>query len=337
MKLPQQFLGIGGSENNYLRKVEILEGNVGYIQLSKIPALATAQQIVDAAFTLINNTDALILDVRSNRGGVGGFIPYFMSYLFPSDSMLLYRREMTAWDSISYHHTYKQLAGPRFDKPVFVLIDAGTGSAATNLAYTLQSFERATLVGENTGSGYRGAHSASPFALAGGFVGIVPIGRVVNAKTGTNWRAAGVNPDIESSSEEALIRAHIASLKELTDRTTTSETKQKLIEISESLKVQRNETSAAKNNEEYTALVGTYEGDRTIFVGENKNLYLQRKGGSPIQLVTVSENLFRMKLKNPDAANNLPNVRFLQENSTVMGIEFVFKNGSTQGPYKKEE
>ena len=40
----------------------------------------------------------------------------------------------------------------RMDKiPTYILIDQFTGSAAANLAYTMQSFNKAILVGENTG------------------------------------------------------------------------------------------------------------------------------------------------------------------------------------------
>ena len=95
-------------------------------------------------------------------------------------------------------------------KPVYVLIDEGTGSGAEEFAYDLQAMGRATLVGQTTSGaatpgGYR--------PLSGGFVAFIPMGIVSNMITGANWEGVGVPPDVEVPADEALPHAHRLALE----------------------------------------------------------------------------------------------------------------------------
>ncbi len=329
--------------NFFFRKAELLEGNIGYLKLDQIPALESSQPTLDAAMAFLSNSDAFILDLRGNRGGAGGFIPYFMSYFFPKKKKLLYKREMPApaWDSISYHYTHEQVNGKRMDNtPLYILTDQATGSAATNMAYTLQSFERATIIGENTGSGYRGAHSASLFPLYHGIVGLIPIGRVVNAKTNTNWRVAGVHPDIPANSKNALHIAHIKALEDLLTSGTDEAHQKTLKNIlkdkqEDNSKRDSSTTATGINLEKY---VGTYEGGRTIWV-EGDQLKFQRKGGSPLHLKWKEGHTYKIYLPSSGTTNpSLPSVRFHSEpNGLIESLTLEFEDGRAPlGPYKKE-
>ena len=335
----------GSSEkrNFFFRKAELLEGNIGYLQLEQIPALESSQPTLDAAMAFLSNSDAFILDLRGNRGGPGGFIPYFMSYFFPKDKTLLYKREMPApaWDSISYHYTHEHVNGKRMDKlPLYILTDQATGSAATNMAYTLQSFERATIIGENTGSGYRGAHSASLFPFDHGIVGLIPIGRVINAKTNTNWRAEGVHSDIPSSSAEALHVAHTKALEELL-KSETDEAYQTLLK--NILKEKKegdtsNNTSATTSGTDLEKYIGTYEGGRTVWI-EDDQLKYQREGGSPLDLNRTEAHTYKIHLPSNGTTNpSLPSVRFhFNPNGLVENLTLEFEDGrASLGPYTKE-
>ncbi|NNF33974.1 MAG: hypothetical protein HKN68_07690 [Saprospiraceae bacterium] len=329
-------------QNHFMTKAEVLEGNVGYLKIKQIPDLTVAKPTLDAAMKFLSNSDAFILDVRGNPDGVGGFIPYLMSYFFPVDSMLLYKREMTAWDTTSYHYTYKELPGPRLiNIPTYILIDQYTGSAATNLAYTMQCFEKAVLVGENTGSGYRGAHSASVFSLGHGYIALIPIGRVVNAVTNTNWREEGVNPDIYSKPMEALTITHqkaIESLIEGADDDAMKTELQNLLKDVQFKKTQENEEINTKDKLELEPYVGKYEGGRSIWI-EDGQLKYQREGGSPLDLKKREEHIYKIHLPSDGSTSyNLPSVRFdINPNGEIESMTLIFQDGrAPMGPYKKD-
>ena len=346
-ELSNHLTSIGGgtatsaSELNYhFRKVEVLDGNVGYMKLEQIPSLDEAKETLDAAMVFLSNSNAFILDLRGNQGGVGGFIPYLMSYFFPKKKMLLYKREMPApaWDSISYHYTHRDLPGKRLTEvPTFILTDEITGSAATNLAYTMQSFGRATIVGENTGSGYRGAHSASLFSLPHGLVGLIPIGRVVNARTNTNWRTDGVIPDIETSSARALDEAYKLALEALIQKEKDAGKKQVLVSIYEEQNKPPNGSGSAQSTIEFQKYTGSYEGGRKIWTEDEKLMYI-REGGSPLILKFQKQHLYKITLpSNARTTQPLPSVKFnLDKDGEVDNITLVFDNGmNTLGPFKK--
>ena len=323
-------------KNYYFKKLEIFDGNVGYLKLEKIPDIREARLTVDAAMAFLSNSDAVIMDLRGNAGGIGGFIPYLISYFFPQDSILLYTREMNAWDSVSYHYTYKDLPGKRLDdRPVYILIDAFTGSAATNMAYTLQSFDRAIIVGEKTGSGYRGAHSAGIFPLAHGITAAIPIGRVVNAKTKTNWRHEGVLPDVRSSSENALEVAHKLALNELIKTEENKEfveiQKKALKEIIANKRRDKSGNSTSAITAISKTYSGVYEGNRNVWIIENKLKY-QKQGGPPLTLKKKGKHLYEFSLPpNTVPASPLPDIRFnLDEQGTCTGITFIFESGEKE-------
>ncbi|MBO3697267.1 S41 family peptidase [Roseivirga sp. E12] len=320
-------------KNFFFTKLEVLNGNVGYLKIEQIPSLESGKPTVDAAMAFLQNTDALIIDLRSNPGGVGGFIPYLMSYFFPEEKELLYSREYMAWDSISHHHTHESLGSKRYlGKPVHLLINRYTGSAATNMAYTMKSFDKATLVGQNTGAGYRGAHSASIYPLADDFVGLVPIGRVVNAKTKTNWRANGVDPDIETPAEDALNVAYenlLQSLLGSIDDTKALDEIKKAIEELES-DSNKEENMASVDLSEYA---GSYEG--TTITWENGKLFTKRST-TPIKLEIVRKEgeLFKIILP-PNTRGNVPDLRFDRLNGVIVSLTTI-RNGQEERTEKRE-
>ena len=78
------------------------------------------------------------------------------------------------------------------EAPLYILVDSETFSAAEAVAYHLQSFGRAKVIGENTGGG---AHSGRRFKVNKYFELALPISYPINLRTGTNWEGKGVIPD----------------------------------------------------------------------------------------------------------------------------------------------
>ena len=71
-------------QNFNFTRVEILEGNVGYIELVKfkpVPDPAT-ERILNGAMDFLSNCDALIIDLRRNNGGNSKMLEMFSSYFF---------------------------------------------------------------------------------------------------------------------------------------------------------------------------------------------------------------------------------------------------------------
>jgi hypothetical protein len=50
--------------NGSIPKVEILDGNAGYMRVNGVPPVEVARDAVAAAFAFLHNTDALIIDDR---------------------------------------------------------------------------------------------------------------------------------------------------------------------------------------------------------------------------------------------------------------------------------
>jgi len=67
--LSQEILSQIRKQNGAIPKVEILDGNVGYMRVNGVPPLDLARSAVAAAFAFLHNTDALIIDNRGNGGG----------------------------------------------------------------------------------------------------------------------------------------------------------------------------------------------------------------------------------------------------------------------------
>jgi hypothetical protein len=199
--------------SNYgFRKVEMLPGGVGYVQLNQFVGFAGdgdgPKAAADAALTLLANADALIIDLRDNGGGSPAMVGYLVSAFTPKDAKIynvFHSREGTEDESPPVFY-----ANPRLDTPVYILTSGRTGSAAEALPYTLQAAKRATIVGEATGGA---ANPGGPAPLGDGYAIFISRGSPVNPITRSNWEGAGVQPDVKVPAAEALDAAQVLALE----------------------------------------------------------------------------------------------------------------------------
>ena len=203
--------------SNYgYRKVERLPGNVGYIEQNALHLVTMAAPTAMAAFNLIADTDALIIDLRANGGGDPRHVALICSWLLPEDPVHLnsfYSRED---EKIEQFWSWPWLPGKRYlDKPVWVLTSGKSFSGAEELAYNLKTLERATLVGETTGGG---AHPVTFYQINAHFEISIPFARAINPTTGTNWEGTGVTPHIAVLASEAFDTAYPLALQSVLDR-----------------------------------------------------------------------------------------------------------------------
>jgi hypothetical protein len=193
-------------EDGGIREVRILPGNIGYLALNWMaPQDEQGKKAIAAAFALLHDTDALIIDLRGNPGGMGG-AELFMSYLSegaPFVTSVAYWREGDQTRKQVFETTDLGALSYGNKKPVFVLISPRTFSAAEGLAYTIQSFKRGTVVGEASGGGANPTN-VGLLSLGYGFSADIPNGYVVNPVTKTNWEGTGVKPNVEIPADEAF-------------------------------------------------------------------------------------------------------------------------------------
>jgi hypothetical protein len=200
--------------NQGFERVEILPGNIGYVEVSSFMGSgeAAAQAAADA-MTVVADTAALIVDLRRNGGGSPHTVAMLSSYLFDQPTHLnsLYWRERDRTDEF---WTSKEVRGKRFGqgKPVYVLVSRQTFSGAEEFSYNLKALKRATLVGETTGGG---AHPGAVRRVHELFTVFVPTGRAINPVTRGNWEGTGVAPDVEVPAAQALQHARELALKAL--------------------------------------------------------------------------------------------------------------------------
>jgi hypothetical protein len=190
--------------NCRFEKVEILAKNIGYIKLNGFPDPEVCQATATAAMAKLNGVDALIFDLRDNRGGASSMVALIATYLFDRRTHLndFYDRGR---NSTEESWTLDPIPGNRLaDKPVYVLTSSTTFSAAEGFSYDLKMLKRATLVGETTSG--RG-HMGMGHRIDAHFTIRVPGIRVTNPISKTNWEGKGVEPDVKVKAADALATA----------------------------------------------------------------------------------------------------------------------------------
>ena len=189
------------ASNCGFEKVEHLVPNIGYLKIDEFDDPPVCAPIAAAAMGFVANSDALIIDVRDNRGGRGTGI---LSYLFAKPTHLM---DMFSRHDHAIHElwTSPNVAGRKFvGKPVFVLTSSRTFSDAEAFAYALKTLKRATLIGETTKGG---AHTMEIHRIDDHYAIHVPFGQFISPITHTDWEGTGVEPDIKVPAAQALDEA----------------------------------------------------------------------------------------------------------------------------------
>ncbi len=217
-------------EINYgFEKIERLQGNVGYIDLRGFTDPEKGLETVAAAMNFVNNTDALIFDLRQNGGGDAAMVALICSYLFGEKPVQLNSLYWRKGDRTEEYWTKASVAGKRYgDKDVYVLTSNKTFSAGEAFSYDLKNLKRATIVGEPTG---RGAHPGSVFRINDHFRVFIPTGRAISPITKTNWEGTGVEPDVKVPKELALKTAHALALNKIAEKTPDEQRKKMLRDL----------------------------------------------------------------------------------------------------------
>lgn len=209
--------------NHGFERVERLQGNIGYIDLRGFYSPETGAETVAAAMDFVADTDALIIDLRSNGGGRSGMVALLASYFFGNQPVHLYDIYDRLENLNQKQTTIPAVSGKRYQgKDVFILTSKQTFSAAEAFAYSLQTLKRATIVGEITEGG---ANPGGDFRINEHFRIFIPQGHVVNPITKTNWEGVGVKPDVVVSSDLAQRTAYLLALTKLFEKSKDEDVK----------------------------------------------------------------------------------------------------------------
>ena len=172
-------------------KSSVVDNHIGYIQIISFMSGTTPNEFMEALENT-KNTDALILDLRGNTGGLLDNA-VFIADMFIQDGTIV---------DIIYRNGYKKsikAQDERFplNKPVVILVNGASASASEILSGALKDYHKATLVGRKTfGKGL--VQKVIPLPNQTGLN--VTIARYLTPN-GTDINKLGIKPDIEVDNE----------------------------------------------------------------------------------------------------------------------------------------
>jgi hypothetical protein len=259
-------------------RVQNLDGNVGYLEITQFISSDEARQAIDAAMAFLGHVDAMIVDVRRNGGG-NQMADYVASYFLADGTPQTWNYTRIMGDTAK---NFSQPVGgaKRLDIPLYVLTSGRTASAAEAFTFSLQSAGRAKVVGTaSSGAGYNNMF----FPLTEEMGMSISIGAAFYPSTGRRWEGTGVQPDIAVASEQALATAHSDALKTLAARQTDPKRRQELAWTAETVEAELH--PVALDAAAMASYAGTY-GNRVVSVDGGRLMY-QRRADRPADALTA--------------------------------------------------
>ena len=202
------------------KKLEILDGNIGYLDLIGFCETDYASETAIAAMNFLANTNSLIIDLRENGGGEPEMVLFLASYFLEAGIL---------WNTIVWPYKktteefwiLEKVTGKKMiDKDMYVLISKNTFSGGEDFAYGMKCLKRATLIGETTRGG---AHPTDGFSILDLMVLNIPKGQAINPISKANWEGVGVKPDIYIDAELAFNKAYELALEKSIQKTIDSD------------------------------------------------------------------------------------------------------------------
>jgi hypothetical protein len=323
--LTEEMVAEERSRNFGFKRVEILDGNVGYVDLRIFFHPKYAGQTAVAAMNFLSDCDAVIIDLRNNGGGWGNMVGFLCSYFLDNEEVV-HLNSVYSRPEDRYFQSWTAPYVPgriMYDVPLYILTSKSTFSAAEEFCYNLKFLDRAKIVGERTRGG---AHPISDKVLDDNLVLILPEWTSVHPVTKGNWEGVGVEPDHEVDAAEAFNVAYMSVLERLRDSVQRDEKRAYYQWYIDGFKARMNPTLL--NAEELQALAGKY-GSYNITYEENVLLY-QRGDRAKHRLIPMGETLFLL-----DDYSDM-RMRFLKKNGRGSGLIALYSDG-TQREYAREE
>jgi hypothetical protein len=299
------------------RRVEMLPGAIGYIDLQSFAYLSTSKRddparvMADAALQLLHDASAIIIDLRDNVGGSSDMAAYLVSAFMPSGSDVY---DVIHWrNGTDSERPVLPYPRPRVDVPLYLLISARTASAAEAAAYTLHAAGRAVIVGQTSAGA---ANVGGIFPVAESLGVFIPIGTPINPITRSNWEGSGVAPDVVVPAGAALPNAEQLALEKALQRNPDSPQAAYMRDVLEALRAQ----STPQPGPPLDSYVGVYNGAEITRVGDL--LALRQGNRIPSSLVRLAGDTF--------FDQNDPSRRVVFErgaDSIITGLRLIYPSG----------
>lgn len=209
------------AEVNYgFTEVKILNGNIGYLNLRMFADVEQGKEAATAAMNFLYNTNAIIIDLRENGGGVPSMMQLLSSYFTNSKPVLLSNFYERKTDAKTQLFTIENIDGKRMaNKHLYILTSKNTFSAAEAFAYTLKHLDKAIVVGEITKGG---ANRTKRINLNDDYTISVPYIESIHPVTKSNWEGLGVHPNIVTNEKEVFVKAYLDAINKTVTRNKSS-------------------------------------------------------------------------------------------------------------------
>lgn len=303
------------TDNYGFRKIEMLPGTIGYLDIRLFCPVSMAGDTAVAAMRFVSGANALIFDLRNHGGGEDDMIRLLAGYLFdePVELCSIHHRGERG---IQQSKTADYVPGSRLaNVPVYILTSGRTFSAAEAFAYNLQQRERAVIVGETTRGG---GHTVMflPLPEYGLELGI-PEGNPVNPISKTNWEGTGVIPDLAVDEDKALAKAHQHALHHLKESINHPDLS---FRIAWALAKAQAECEPVTVSGDVLASYAGFYGKRNRVRVEDGVLYILHEGFPEFACTPLAEDLFEYE-------GGSSRVRFVSENDAITTAIFQLETG----------
>ncbi len=138
----------------------------------------------------IAHTNALIIDLKDNGGGGSDVGAVFQSFFLTPGIPLLEFKSRSG--QVKIEKTVSWLTEKKYEKPLFILVNKHTASAAEAFAYSLQAVKRAVIVGQVSA----GAANMNSWFVVNNEI-FVSVSTAAPTLPGTqdSWEQKGVQPN----------------------------------------------------------------------------------------------------------------------------------------------
>ncbi|MCX8163874.1 MAG: S41 family peptidase [Aquificaceae bacterium] len=181
--------------------IKLGDKRVGYVKVNNFTHPATEGFREAMELFKLSNVEVLVIDLRDNGGGLISVAKSMVDMLVGGDGVMFYLegrgRNMGVYQ-------FKNREG--FNKPIVVLVNKNTASAAELTVSLLRRYARAVVVGENTVGKYVGSNLYHFDSCGGNVLRLITFEmKLPNGETITSDK--GLSPDCRLGSGDPIVRS----------------------------------------------------------------------------------------------------------------------------------